>query len=77
MVEIAELLTEYVPTEVEDWVAEYLEHDEWKYVQAEVSRQILKMATKEINLWNAYFHVFALVCLLPSVTNGTMLKLCQ
>ncbi|XP_023349375.1 protein krasavietz isoform X2 [Eurytemora carolleeae] len=35
MVELAELLTEYIPTEVENWVAEYLEHEEWKYVQAE------------------------------------------
>lgn len=40
MVEIAELLTEYIPSEVEDWVAEYLEHEEWKYVQDEVLRQI-------------------------------------
>lgn len=49
MVELAELLTEYIPTEVENWVAEYLEHEEWKYVQAEVLIQI-QLKPKKVNL---------------------------
>ena len=36
LVEIAELLTEYIPSEIEDWTAEYLEHGEWKETQTEV-----------------------------------------